>query len=418
MWRKAVDLAVLAYSITEKFPKSELYGITNQMRRSAVSISSNIAEGFKRSHKKEKLQFYNIAYGSTAELESQIEVSYKLNFLDNQDYQKLNTSVVEIGKMIDGLIKSQSKPPKSYILNSIFFLVLLSSISYILNPYPILAAQLNFASQAREIGVDQQFQVDLFLDTANEEINAVEGKIVFPTDLLELKDVRDGNSIINFWIERPRAKNGEVPFSGIIPGGYMDKKGPIFSIIFQSIQEGRGSIEIRDIKVLLNDGKGTEANTTISNLQLIIRTSDVLINDVRRPEIEDNDPPEIFTPEIASDPTMFDGKYFLVFATQDKGLGIDHYEIKEAREFRIWKLEFGKNKNWIIGENPYLLKDQKLKSYIYVKAIDKAGNERIAVVEPRYPMKWYEVWWIWGIIIVMIFISYFELRNSLSASPP
>ena len=97
---------MLAYSVGDKFPKAELYGITNQMRRSAVSISSNLAEGFKRNHKKEKLQFYNIAYGSAAELESQIAVSQKLKFLNNDDYQKLNLLIVEIGKMMDGLIKS------------------------------------------------------------------------------------------------------------------------------------------------------------------------------------------------------------------------------------------------------------------------------------------------------------------------
>ena len=116
VWQKASDLASLVYSITEKFPKSELYGITNQMRRAVISISSNIAEGFKRNHKKEKLQFYNIAYSSVAELESQIEITYKLNFLAIEDYQKLIFSNTEVSKMMGGLIGSLNS--KSYILNS------------------------------------------------------------------------------------------------------------------------------------------------------------------------------------------------------------------------------------------------------------------------------------------------------------
>ena len=116
VWQKASELAVLVYKITEKFPHSETYGIINQMRRAVISISSNLAEGFKRSHRKEKLQFYNVAYGSAAELESQIEISNKLQFLSEKDYQKLIEAVTEVSKMINGLIKSLNS--KSYILNS------------------------------------------------------------------------------------------------------------------------------------------------------------------------------------------------------------------------------------------------------------------------------------------------------------
>jgi len=140
VWQKAADLASLIYKITENFPNSELYGLTSQMRRAAVSVSSNLAEGFKRSHKKEKLQFYNIAYGSTAELESQVEIALRLNFLNGEDCQKLNLSLIEIGKMIDGLVKSTNGHTKSYILNPIFFLILLYSIFYILNPSTVAAA--------------------------------------------------------------------------------------------------------------------------------------------------------------------------------------------------------------------------------------------------------------------------------------
>ena len=116
VWQKAADLAVLVYKITDKFPRSELYGIINQMRRAVISISSNLAEGFKRVHKKEKLQFYNVAYSSASELESQIEISKKLGFLQENDYQDLILLVVEVSKMINGLIKSLNS--KSYILNS------------------------------------------------------------------------------------------------------------------------------------------------------------------------------------------------------------------------------------------------------------------------------------------------------------
>ena len=416
VWQKAVDLAVLTYSITDQFPKSELYGITNQMRRSAVSISSNIAEGFKRNHKKEKLQFYNIAYGSVAELESQIEVSRKLNFLHDDDYWKLNTSITEIGKMIDGLIKSQSKPPESYILNSIFFLIFLSSIFYILNPYPIQAAELELSSQT-QIGIGQQFKVDLTLN-ADEGINALGGKIVFPVDLLELKEIRDGNSIVSLWIEKPKSyilnPKSYISFSGVIPGGYNSRGGLIFSLIFRAKLKGVGSVDIREAQTFLNDGQGTLAKLTTKNLEFRIQdleekslnSKSYILNSKK-----DTEPPEAFTPQLARDPDIFDNKWFLVFATQDKNSGLDFYEVNEARRFRFWELGFWKKQpetSWQKAESPYLLADQNLKSDIYIKAVDKAGNEMIVIL-PAKP--WYREWLVDIIIgLVLLAVLYLTVR--------
>ena len=75
VWQKSRDLAVLTYKLTEKFPQSEIYGLTSQMRRAVISISSNIAESYHRFHKKEKNQFLAIAFGSGSELESQVDIS-------------------------------------------------------------------------------------------------------------------------------------------------------------------------------------------------------------------------------------------------------------------------------------------------------------------------------------------------------
>jgi len=92
----------------------------------------------------------------------------------------------------------------------------------------------------------------------------------------------------------------------------------------------------------------------------------------------DSTPPEQFKPEIGKDPAIFEGKYFLSFATIDKTSGIDHYEVFEKT---------GKNKEWFEkAESPYLLKDQSLKSQILIKAVDKAGNEQISqIIPPKKP---------------------------------
>ncbi|MBU4257207.1 four helix bundle protein [Patescibacteria group bacterium] len=276
VWQKAVDLAVLMYSITEKFPKSELYGITNQMRRSAVSISSNIAEGFKRSHRKEKLQFYNIAYASTAELESQIEVSYKLNFFNNQDYQKLNSSVVEIGKMINGLIKSQNKPPKPYILNSVFFLVLLSSIFYILNPSLAQAASLYFSPSSGSYTVGSNFSVTVYVSSADQAMNAVSGAISFPVDKLEAVSVAKTGSIVSLWVQEPSFSQAAVNFEGIVLNpGYTGVAGKIITVNFKAKQAGNAPLVFSSGAILANDGQGTNILTGMGggNYEIILKTA-------------------------------------------------------------------------------------------------------------------------------------------------
>ena len=109
VWQKASALATLLYKVTENFPKTEIYGITSQMRRAAVSVSSNIAEGFKRNSKKEKVQFYSMAYGSLSELESQIEISFRLEYLTITNYDQILSAINEVSRLLDGIIRSTNR---------------------------------------------------------------------------------------------------------------------------------------------------------------------------------------------------------------------------------------------------------------------------------------------------------------------
>ena len=262
------------------------------------------------------------------------------------------------------------------------------------------AAELNLISQTHEINVGQQFQIDVILNTEGESINAVEGKIVFPAELLELKEIRDGNSSINFWIEKPHSsQSGVIVFSGITPGGLLGPKELLFSVVFRAKKEGSGTIQTDGFRVLRNDGEGTPANIKISPLQFSISQKSSPISPAIE-SIKDTEFPEDFKPIIASDPSIFDGKYFLVFVTQDKISGIANYKVREGK----W--------GWFnVAESPYLLIHQSLDRKIFVKAVDKNGNERIAVVEPRYSIKWYENYWIWIIIIILgVIIAYLVKR--------
>ena len=104
VWKKAVELAIATYKLTDRFPREEIYGLTSQMRRATVSIPSNIAEGSIRGSKKDFCHFLRIASGSIAELETQIEISRRLPFGINLNYKEMDDLAVEVNKMIHGLI--------------------------------------------------------------------------------------------------------------------------------------------------------------------------------------------------------------------------------------------------------------------------------------------------------------------------
>ncbi len=109
VWQKAMDLVLDCYQITRRFPKNEIYGLSSQLQRAAVSIPANIAEGRHRNHSKEFLQYLSIAYGSVAELETHIQIAERLNYIADNQSKKLLDKTAEIGRMLNGLKKSIEK---------------------------------------------------------------------------------------------------------------------------------------------------------------------------------------------------------------------------------------------------------------------------------------------------------------------
>lgn len=104
VWQKAIELVVLIYSITEEFPKEELYGIISQIRRASISIPSNIAEGNKKTTKKEYRQFLKTAYGSGSEIETLIVISKRLPFGRSLNFSKIDSLLNEIMKILNKII--------------------------------------------------------------------------------------------------------------------------------------------------------------------------------------------------------------------------------------------------------------------------------------------------------------------------
>ena len=104
-WKESHKLVLMTYRITKKFPKGEIFNLISQMRRCAVSISSNIAEGFSRQSYKEKVQFYSISLGSTTELQNQFIIARDLGYITQGEYEEFSDQSVKVHKIINGLIK-------------------------------------------------------------------------------------------------------------------------------------------------------------------------------------------------------------------------------------------------------------------------------------------------------------------------
>ena len=104
-WKKAHEVVLETYKLTRKFPKDELFGIINQMRRAAISAESNIAEGFGRNSTKDKQQFYAIPKGSLLELQSQAITAMDLGYCSEKEYNSLREKILHAVRLISGLIR-------------------------------------------------------------------------------------------------------------------------------------------------------------------------------------------------------------------------------------------------------------------------------------------------------------------------
>ena len=107
-WKQAHKLVLVIYELTKIFPKEEKYSLTDQIRRAVVSISSNIAEGFARDSKKDKIRFYSIALGSLIEVQNQLQIGFDLGYIKEELFKRVEQQITLVQKLIYGLMKSSS----------------------------------------------------------------------------------------------------------------------------------------------------------------------------------------------------------------------------------------------------------------------------------------------------------------------
>ena len=109
VWKKSIDFVIDVYKVTETFPKDERFGLTSQLRRASVSIPANIAEGAGRRSGKEFAHFLSTSQGSASEVETELIISHRLTYLNNEDYSRLQSELDDIGRMITGLSQHVQK---------------------------------------------------------------------------------------------------------------------------------------------------------------------------------------------------------------------------------------------------------------------------------------------------------------------
>ncbi|MGA7501516.1 MAG: four helix bundle protein [Isosphaeraceae bacterium] len=113
VWQKAMDLVLLVYGATSGFPQKEVFGLTNQLRRAAVSIPSNIAEGQGRKTTRDFVHYLSISNGSLQELETQVILASRLNYIDEVQQTEILDRSAEVGRLINGLKKSLTKDDRN-----------------------------------------------------------------------------------------------------------------------------------------------------------------------------------------------------------------------------------------------------------------------------------------------------------------
>lgn len=286
---------------------------------------------------------------------------------------------------------------------NIFFLACCFGLISLLSATSVEAASVSFAPAELLLSVNQEVRVDIYLDTENQVINAVSGKLSLPGAGLKLEEISDGNSLLSFWVEKPSRQGNEITFAGVTPGGYDGHRGLLFSLFFSGEEVSGQEIKWQELQVLANDGQGTSVPVNSSILKTQVTA--LVPGETNNISIVDSEVPEKFDLVIARDPLIFDNQWFLIFATQDKNSGVARYEVKEESLIGDESI----SGEWREQTSPYLLTDQTGTSRVSVKAIDRAGNETISILEPKDPTLiiayWnYFFWTRLGAIIISVLV--------------
>ncbi len=276
--------------------------------------------------------------------------------------------------------------------------IIITTIFFIAFAFNANASEIKIYPSNTSPAINQEFFVDLVLDTAGESINGIEGNISFDPKTLVFVRSENSKSFITHWIVSPSvSSSGLIKFSGIVPNGFIGffnsgtddtSKGNIMRLVFKPIKSGNAIISVSDSFTTLNNGEGT-VSTNIVVSSLINISSDIKEEsyntfDVISPQLN---------AEIVSDPNLYDNKKTLVFNAVDKESGIEGVYLK-------------KNKEWVFISNPFLLEESELQGILTIKAVDFAGNSTVK----RFLIPGYSKNFLYGLILVLIILTALSIR--------
>lgn len=285
-----------------------------------------------------------------------------------------------VDSLLNQKIKMQNVRSQFKILSSLFWLLSFLFVFLWLFPTMVFGARIYFEPQETTVGTEGTFLVAVLLDSSHDAINALSVSIDIPEEFVPT-DTRDGDSVISLWVDKPKwdEETRKLTFSGLIPGGFLGTYAHLITIELSPTGKlGNGKLSFDSEKTILlrNSVSPEKVALDLENITLSVIAGKENLPVV----IIDTDPPEKFTPFITAHEQAFDGNYVVVFGTQDKGSGICCYFVTEKKGIEI---RDHTELTWKEAESPYTLEDQSLKSFVYVKAIDKEGNERVAVIVPQ-----------------------------------
>ncbi len=259
---------------------------------------------------------------------------------------------------------------KSIVLSALFIVYGLFFINH------AHAAVISFRTNTQNVHIGQEFSADVLFDPEGADVNAIEMTVSLPENIVFV-DSNDSSSLIQMWIDHPslEADGKTLKLSGGIIGGFSGlidpfspdtrKPGKITQLTLRGVGPGISILDIGSAKAYLDDGSATEVRVT--SIPGTVTVDNQTISS-QLPASGDTESPLTFIPILEKNSLLFGGSYTLVFNTEDTNSGIDHYEVKEG------------DGPWTRAQSPYELKDQGLHGPILVKAVDRAGNEKVESV--------------------------------------
>jgi len=271
------------------------------------------------------------------------------------------------------------------IVNCKLKIQLLVSISLLLVSISVLsanAAELNFSSPKIVEDSNNLYATTLNLNTQGDNINTLEVSCNFPTEKFDLKNILTGDSLLNFWIQKPEIKNDVLHLIGTIPAGYLGNNGQILTLVFQP----KTTSTVLDVEILnnennpsrvfLNDPLATEKIIQSKNYSLNLPTN---TNSEPAANLIDVKNPEPFDIAISPSMSLPINNVFVIFNANDADSGIDHYEMAQAGATNDFYND--PDLHWQKVESPAVINIAQAKQFLAIKAIDKSNNITISVAD-------------------------------------